>query len=174
MGRSLVICFENAERGPGRQGRDLLDRVLRLGVYAFQAMGRSFWLFPRPPTLGVHGIPLTPDGKVVLVTLRYAQGWRLPGGGRKSDEDPRVAILRELKEEIGLIAHRSIEPVCDLLRRPVSRHGEDTLFVIRGVQYRPSWSLEVKEVAEFSLGALPGGTAAVTHKLLGLAKAQLA
>lgn len=152
----------------------MLNRVVRLSVYAFLALRRSFWLFPRAPTLGVHGIPLTPEGKVVLVTLRYAQGWRLPGGGRKADEDPRVAILRELKEEIGLIAHRNIEPVRDLERRPGSRHGENTLFVIRGVQYRPRWSLEVKEVAAFSLSALPAGTAAVTHELLSLAKAQLA
>jgi 8-oxo-dGTP pyrophosphatase MutT (NUDIX family) len=47
------------------------------------------------PNGGVHGIPLTPDGKVVLVILSYATGWRLPGGGRKAGEDPREAIFTE-------------------------------------------------------------------------------
>lgn len=127
----------------------------------------------RPRTLGVHGVPLTPEGKVILVTLSYAKGWRLPGGGRKTDEDPCAAILRELREEIGLVAYTSIEPVCDFEHRPDYRRGEATLYVIRGVQYRPRWSLEVKAVAAFRLDALPTSTAAITHTLLGLARARL-
>jgi 8-oxo-dGTP pyrophosphatase MutT (NUDIX family) len=118
----------------------------------------------------VHGVPLTPDGKVVLVTLSYAKGWRLPGGGRKADEDPSAAILRELREEIGLIAYTAIEPVCDFDHRPDFRHGQASLFVVRGVQYQPRWSLEVKAVETFDLAALPTRTAAITHRLLGLAK----
>jgi 8-oxo-dGTP pyrophosphatase MutT (NUDIX family) len=134
---------------------------------------RGIWFFSRPRTLGVHGIPLTPEGDVVLVTLSYAKGWRLPGGGRKASEEPSAAILRELREEIGLKAYTSIEVVCDFEHQPDLRRGEATLFVIRGVQYRPRQSLEVKAVAAFSLGALPTRTAAITHKLLALAGARI-
>ena len=148
----------------------MLVRVLHLGVYAFQALRRGAWFFSRPRTQGVHGVPLTPEGKVVLVTLSYAKGWRLPGGGRKADEDPSAAILRELREEIGLTAYTAIEPVCDFEHRPDFRHDEAILFVVRGVQYQPRWSLEVKEVEAFDLSALPTRTAAITHRLLGLAK----
>lgn len=102
--------------------------------------------------------------------LSYAKGWRLPGGGRKTDEDPSAAMLRELREEIGLTAYTAIEPVCDFEHRPDFRHGEATLFVVRGVEYRPRWSLEVKAVEAFDLSALPTGTAAITHRLLRLAK----
>ena len=42
---------------------------------------------------------------MILVKLRYAPGWRLPGGGRADDEDPCEAALRELREEIGMTAH---------------------------------------------------------------------
>ena len=107
---------------------------------------------------------------MVLVTLSYAKGWRLPGGGRKADEDPSAGILRELREEIGLTAYTDLEPVCDFEHRPDFRYGEATLFVVRGVQYQPRWSLEVKAVAAFDLSALPTRTAAITHRLLGLAK----
>jgi 8-oxo-dGTP pyrophosphatase MutT (NUDIX family) len=123
--------------------------------------------------VGVHGIPLTPDGKVVLVTLSYAKGWRFPGGGRKADEDPREAILRELREEIGLIAHTSVALVGDFTHRPDFRRGEASLFVVREVQYQPRWSLEVARVAEFKLDALPLDTAPITHRLLALARRQL-
>lgn len=148
----------------------MLGHLLHFGVNAFQALRRGVWFFSRPRTRGVHAVPLAPDGKIVLVTLSYAKGWRLPGGGRKSGEDPKEAILRELREEIGLTGYTDIEPVCDFTHRPDFRRGEATLFVVRGVQYQPRWSLEVKAVATFDLSALPPDTAAITHRLLGLAK----
>lgn len=151
----------------------MLTRFLYFGVNAFQALRRSVWFFTRPRTKGVHGIPLTSAGKVVLVTLSYAKGWRLPGGGLKAGEDPREGMLRELREEIGLAAHLDIEPICHFDHRPDFRHGQATLFVVRGVQYRPRWSLEVRRVAEFDLSHLPHDTASITHKLLAFAETQL-
>jgi 8-oxo-dGTP pyrophosphatase MutT (NUDIX family) len=151
----------------------LLTRLLHLGVYAFQALRRSIWFFSQPRTVGVHGIPVTPEGKIVLVTLSYAKGWRLPGGGRKADEDAREAILRELREEIGLTAHTSIELVGDFTHRPDFRRGEASLFIVQGVQYQRRWSLEVAKTGEFELDALPLGTAQITHKLLAMATGQL-
>jgi 8-oxo-dGTP pyrophosphatase MutT (NUDIX family) len=148
----------------------MFGRILHLGVYAFQTLRRSVWFFSRPRTQGVHAIPLTPEGRLVLVTLSYAKGWRLPGGGRKANEDPVAAILRELSEEIGLTAHETIEPVCDFEHRPDFRRGQATLFIVRGVEYQPRWSLEVKAVKAFDLSALPIDTAAITHRLLGMAK----
>ena len=32
---------------------------------------------------GVHAVALTPERRIVLVRLRYAPGWRLPGAHRK-------------------------------------------------------------------------------------------
>jgi 8-oxo-dGTP pyrophosphatase MutT (NUDIX family) len=151
----------------------LLTRILHFGVNVFQSLRRSVWFVSRPRTKGVHGIPLTPDGKVVLVTLSYAGGWRLPGGGLKAGEDPHKAMLRELREEIGLHAHAAVEPICEFTHRPDFRRGEATLFIVRGVRYRPRWSLEVRAVAEFDPANLPPDTAAITHKLLALAERQL-
>jgi 8-oxo-dGTP pyrophosphatase MutT (NUDIX family) len=153
--------------------RCLLTRFLHLGVNAFQVLRRCVWFLSRPRTVGVHGIPLTQEGKVVLVTLSYATGWRLPGGGRKAAEEPRQALLRELREEIGLTGHTSIELVGDFRHQPDFRRGEASLFVVRGVQYRPRWSWEVATVGEFDLDELPPETARITHQLLALASRQL-
>jgi 8-oxo-dGTP pyrophosphatase MutT (NUDIX family) len=142
-------------------------------VYSLQALRRCIWFFSRPLTVGVYGIPLTPEGKVVLVTLSYAEGWRLPGGGVKADECFREALLRELREEIGLTAHTSIELVGEFMHRPDFRRGEASLFIVRGAQYQPRWCLEVAKTGEFELDALPIGTAQITHKLLALAAPQL-
>lgn len=151
----------------------MFTRLLHLGVALFQTLRRSVWFFTEPATVGVHGIPVTPDGRIVLVRLSYAHGWRLPGGGLKADEDPQAGMLRELREEIGLTAHEDIVLVTGFEHRPDHRRGTASLFVVTGVRYRPRWSLEVTEVGAFPLRDLPADTARVTCQLLGLAARQL-
>ncbi len=43
-----------------------------------------------------------PDGRVLLVTHAYAQGWGLPGGLLDRGETPAVTVRREVREEVGL------------------------------------------------------------------------
>lgn len=131
------------------------------------------WFFSRPRTVGVHGIPLTPEGNVVLVTLSYAKGWRLPGGGQKPSEDSCGAILRELREEIGLTKYSHLELVSSFRHRPDYRRDQASLFVVRGVKYQPRWSLEVRKVGEFDPNELPTDTATITRQLLALAQPEL-
>jgi 8-oxo-dGTP pyrophosphatase MutT (NUDIX family) len=107
------------------------------------------------------------------VTLSYAKGWRLPGGGLKVGENSQQAIVRELMEEIGLTAYSSLELVGGFTHRPDFRRGAGSLFLVRGVRYRAHWSLEVKQVGEFELEALPTNTAPITRELLALAQHQL-
>jgi 8-oxo-dGTP pyrophosphatase MutT (NUDIX family) len=54
-----------------------------------------------PVCFGTNAI-VEREGKVVLVRHRYMPGLCFPGGGVCPGEAPADAILRELKEEIGL------------------------------------------------------------------------
>lgn len=58
-----------------------------------------------PTVLGACGL-VECDGKIVLVRQSYTHGWHLPGGGIKRGEAPEAAVLRELREEIGLKTSR--------------------------------------------------------------------
>ena len=81
----------------------------RLVITAFGISLRLGWFVRRPRTFGAHGLALTPEGSVVLVKLRYAPGWRLPGGGRRPHGgSARRPVLRELREEIGMISHGAV------------------------------------------------------------------
>jgi ADP-ribose pyrophosphatase YjhB (NUDIX family) len=136
----------------------------------FQSARRVVWFVTRPTTYGVHAVPITPDGKIVLVRLSYAPEWRLPGGGRRPEEPAEHAMLRELQEEIGLKAWASVAKLSEFEHRPDFRQSRSSLFVVRGVVYRPRWSLEIKAVAEFTLDELPSNTAPITHRLLAEAR----
>ncbi|MGW1657085.1 NUDIX domain-containing protein [Streptomyces atratus] len=42
-------------------------------------------------------------GRILLVQLSYGDGtWEIPGGGLDGGEDPRQAVRREVKEELGI------------------------------------------------------------------------
>ena len=124
-------------------------------------MTAAYWLHRammfalRPRTHGVHALALTPAGKLVLVRLTYAPGWRLPGGGRKRSEDPVDGVLRELSEEIGLTSYSSIEETDNFEERTQFGSDRSAVFVVRKVEYRPKRTWEVEEVREFAPEALP-------------------
>ena len=55
-----------------------------------------------PAALGAAGLVSDAAGRVLLVRHSYKAGWCLPVGGVERGEPPAHAVLRELKEEVGL------------------------------------------------------------------------
>lgn len=114
------------------------------------------WFFTRPRTFGAHAVALTPAGHIVLAKLRYADGWRLPGGGRGETEAPEDAVRRELREEIGMTACGEVQRIHDLEESTDFKRDLASLLVLRDVKYRPpKWSWEVEDILETSLNDLP-------------------
>jgi len=135
----------------------MFNAFLRLVITAAHGLLRLGWFIRRPRTFGAHALALTPEGKAILVRLRYAPGWRLPGGGRAEDEDPRDAVLRELREEIGMTGHGEVQLAAELEERPDFKYDLASLLVVRDVRYRPHrWSWEIEAIIEVPLDALPG------------------
>ncbi|HKC04149.1 MAG TPA: NUDIX domain-containing protein [Sphingomicrobium sp.] len=132
-----------------------MNFIFRLVLGTLHRLLKLVWFLHRPRTFGAHALALTPDGKVILVRLRYAPGWRLPGGGRREDENPRDAVLRELREEFGLISHGEVQLAAELEEMPDFKRDHASLFVVRDVRYQPHWSWEIEQVTEAPLNALP-------------------
>lgn len=141
------------------------DRPLRIALTAAHKLMKAGWFVRRPRTFGAHGIALTPGRKLVLVKLRYAPGWRIPGGGRRASEDPQSAAIRELREEIGMIAHGRVRFGCELEEAVDFKRDLAALLIVEDVRYRPPrWSWEVEQVAEFDIDALPPDMSAPTRR----------
>jgi 8-oxo-dGTP pyrophosphatase MutT (NUDIX family) len=114
------------------------------------------WLIRRPRTFGAHALAFTPDRQIILVKLRYARGWRLPGGGRSADESAADAVLRELREEIGMISHGRVRLACELEEQADFKHDLAALLIVEDVRYAPPrWSLEIEQVIEAGLDEIP-------------------
>lgn len=133
-----------------------LDRALRLVLTLAHSILKATRPGGRPNGPGAHAIALTPQGRIVLVKLRYAPGWFLPGGGRAKDEDTLTAALRELSEEIGLKSHGPVTLLSELEHSDGQGCELDSLIIVRDVGYRARrWNLEVEKVGEFDLESLP-------------------
>ncbi|WP_298742891.1 NUDIX domain-containing protein [uncultured Brevundimonas sp.] len=121
----------------------------------------------RGMTLGVRGVAVDGDGRVLLVKHTYLHGWWLPGGGVERGQTCEEALAREMHEEAGLIIEG----------RPtlVSVHANERFF--RGdhvLVYRiDRFSLtdrtsrgEIAEAAWFDPDELPGDTHRATRTRL--------
>lgn len=126
-----------------------------MALTAVYQLLKASWFVRRPRTFGAHALALTPERKLILVKLRYAPGWRLPGGGRNPGEGAVDAALRELEEEIGMTAHGPVQLAAELEQRPDGRRDLVSVVVVRDVCYAPRWSLEIEEVSEVELERLP-------------------
>ena len=132
------------------------DAALRVILTGAHLILRAAWFVRRPRTFGAHALALTPARKLILVKLRYASGWRLPGGGR-AQEDPVEAGLRELREEIGMTGHGAVKRAAELEQRPDYRRDLVSLLVVEDVRYRPRWSWEIERIIEVDPHQLPPG-----------------
>ena len=152
---------------------NLVDCALRIALTGAHRLLKLNWRVQRPRTFGAHALALTPERKAILVRLRYAPGWRLPGGGRSPDEEPRDAVLRELREEIGMTSHGAVRMACEVDEDADRKRDLASLFIVEDVAYRPPrWSWEIERIMEAPLDDLPAGLSLRTERWLAAIRAR--
>jgi ADP-ribose pyrophosphatase YjhB (NUDIX family) len=104
--------------------------------------------------------------KVVLVRQSYARGWHLPGGGVKRGEPPEQAVLRELKEEIGLSWSSPPEFVGIFTRKVWPATNIIALYRLREARFDFKPNLEVRDMVLADPASPPPGTSHGTRRRL--------
>ncbi|MGC9954043.1 MAG: NUDIX domain-containing protein [Rhizomicrobium sp.] len=109
-------------------------------------------------------------GKVVLIRHSYTAGWHLPGGGVQNGEPPEKAVMRELKEELGLTGASEPEFVGIFTRKIWPVTNVIALYRVREARFDFKPSLEVREIVLADPASPPLGTlSGVRRRLAELA-----
>ncbi len=122
----------------------------------------------RGMTLGVRGIVLDDQKRVLLVRHGYAPGWHFPGGGVERRESLYTALERELREEVAVTV--TGEPRLLGIYTNFNALPRDHVATFIVPQYTrgtpPPASFEIREQDFFPVDALPSETTKGTRARL--------
>ena len=100
-----------------------MEQLFEMDLHDYEA-GDS--IFSRP---SARGVILDDYGRIALVYSQKEKYYKFPGGGIHKDEDKKEALIREVREETGLIViPDSINEFGSVLRRQKSNISPNTIF----------------------------------------------
>lgn len=100
-------------------------------------------VFSRP---SARAIIFKNDNKIALVYSKKEKYYKFPGGGIHKDEDKKEALIREVREEVGLIVIP--ESICEfgsVMRRQKSNVSPHTIFEQENFYYTCKTKNEIIE-----------------------------
>jgi mutator protein MutT len=117
-------------------------------------------------TLGARAIILNENNQVLLVKHTYQPHWYIPGGGVKKGESTKAALLRELKEEVGLTALE--EPILFGIYHHYYLKVNDypIVYIVKKFSLAETFSPEIENIGWFDYAALPEMTSPGTKRRL--------
>ena len=99
-----------------------MDRLFEIDMKDYN---ESDAMFRRPSARAI----ILQDGKIALVYSKKEKYFKFPGGGIHEDEDKKEALIREVREEVGMVViPDSIEEFGSVLRRQKSTKGDGVIF----------------------------------------------
>ncbi|MGH6870249.1 MAG: NUDIX domain-containing protein [Rhizomicrobium sp.] len=125
-----------------------------------------------PVAFGASAVVEDGGGRVLLVRHSYMSGWHFPGGGVDAGEPPAQAVIRELREEVGLVTSAPPEFLGLFTRRVGWATNVIVLYRVRDAVLAFKPNLEIREILFADPKAPPdGATAGVCRRLRELSTA---
>ncbi len=85
----------------------------------------DYKVFKRPSARGI----IIKNNKIILVYSEKEKYYKFPGGGIKENEDMKTALIREVREEVGLnVIPVSVKEFGSVMRRQNSNYSANTIF----------------------------------------------
>jgi 8-oxo-dGTP pyrophosphatase MutT (NUDIX family) len=143
-----------------------LARFVNILSRAGTAAMVSFKALVSPVAFGVSAIVDDAEGHVLLVRHSYQTGWHLPGGGVGAAEPPAEAVLRELREEVGLLQSDPPALIGLFTRRLGLATNLIALYRVPGAAIAFKPNVEIREIFHADPAAPPVGTTPGTRRRL--------
>lgn len=103
-------------------------------------------------TIGVFGVILDNENRLLLCHRRDFDLWNLPGGGLEKEESPWQGVIREVQEETGIIV--KVQRLSGLYFKP--KENEVVLvFLCEAIGGEIKLSDEADKIEYFKFGELP-------------------
>lgn len=119
--------------------------LLRPGYKVAAQIRRVYWFVFRPRTRGVKCV-IEHDGRWLMIRNSYGRGhWTFPGGKVDRGEEPRIAAMREVREEVG-IGLDDVVPIGDYYT--TREHKRDTVYCFVARVASPVHTIDEGEIAE--------------------------
>jgi ADP-ribose pyrophosphatase YjhB (NUDIX family) len=132
-----------------RRNPTVIDRGFQLAYVCAYRLMRTYWKLSHPNTHGAL-VTMWNSGEVLLVRNSYVPYYSAPGGYVRTGEASRDAAIRELKEEIGVIARpEELSLVYDGIKDWEGKKDHVEVFALE-VPERPRVDVDNREVIEAS------------------------
>ena len=130
---------------------------------------RLVWRLFGPRTIGIRGLVVDEEGRVLLVRHTYGKPtWHLPGGGVKRRESLIQALARELREEVGVTITGPVRLLGTYSNMTEGKSDHISVFVVERWE-RPTTATagddaEIEAIARFRPDELPAETSPGTRR----------
>ncbi len=124
-------------------------------IVFINGLRRLYWFLVRPTTIGVRALMIIDDVNIVLVKHYYTKKWYLPGGKVERCESPYNAILRELREEVGIVTPLSVVLHGVYFNQYEHKSYYIVVYAVSGFQLNPKVNFEIERVQCFDINKLP-------------------
>lgn len=111
-----------------------------------------------PVAFGVAAFARDSEGRILLVRHSYQPGWMLPGGGVGRAEAPAEAVLRELREEVGMVRSSAPELLALYTRKLGWATNQVALYRIDDVEIEFKPNFEIVDARFADADDLPAET----------------
>ena len=129
---------------------------------------RLVWRLFGPRTIGVRGLVVDEEGRVLLVRHTYGKPtWHLPGGGVKRRESLVQALARELREEVGVTITGPVRLLGTYSNITEGKSDHISVFVVDRWEREAAdedGDAEIDAVARFGADELPADTSPGTRR----------